>query len=145
MLVSIDELTSTSLYPEVLSAITRNDPHAAELQILSAEELAKSHLFKYDLNAVFGTADTPPTHPSELVKKLVKMIASYYLVRMASPNVNIELYRLDYQDAMKMLEDIRDGRNNPNLPYATDNPDTPEDEAGDLVFFDSNPKQSQFF
>lgn len=145
MLVSIDELASTSLYPEVLSAITRNDPHAAELQILSAEELCKSYLFKYDLNAVFGTTDTPPTHPSEFVKKLVKIIASYYLVRMSSPNVNIELYRLDYQDAMKMLEDIRDGRNNPNLPYATDNPDTPEDEAGDSVFYASNPKQSQFF
>ena len=145
MLVSIDELASTSLYPEVLSAITRNDPHAAELQILSAEELCKSYLFKYDLNAVFGTTDTPPTHPSEFVKKLVKIIASYYLVRMASPNVNIELYRLDYQDAMKMLEDIRDGRNNPNLPYAVDNPDTPEDEAGDSFFFASNPKQSQFF
>lgn len=145
MLVSIDELASTSLYPEVLSAITRNDPHAAELQILSAEELCKSYLFKYDLDAIFGTECTAPSHPSELVKKIVKIITSYFLVRMASPNVNIELYRLDYQDAIKMLEDIRDGRNNPALPYATDNPDTPENEEGDSFFFSSNRKQQQFF
>lgn len=145
MLVTIQELAATSLYPEIITAITRDDPHAAELQILSAEELCKSYLFKYDLNAVFGTPNTLPTHPSELIKKLVKIIASYYLVRMASPNVNIDLYRLDYQDAMKMLEDIRDGRNNPNLPYAVDNPDTPQDEAGDSFFYSSNPKQQQFF
>lgn len=145
MLVTIDELAATSLYPEVLSAITRNDPHAAELQILSAEELCKSYLFKYDLEAIFGTASNEPKHPSELVKKLVKIIASYFLVRMASPNVNIELYRLDYQDAIKMLEDIRDGRNNPALPYAADNPDTPDNEAGDSFFYTSNYKQSQFF
>ena len=144
MLVTIDELASTSLYPEVLSAITRNDPHAAELQILSAEELCKSYLFKYDCEALFGSLTAAPSHPSELIKKLVKIIASYFLVRMASPNVNIELYRLDYQDAIRMLEDIRDGRNNPALPYAADNPNTPIDEAGDSFFFSSNPKQSQY-
>lgn len=145
MLVTLQELALTSLYPEQITAITRNNPQAAELQILSAEELCKSYLFKYDLNAIFGTPDTPPSHPSEMVKKLVKIIASYFLVRMAAPNVNIDLYRLDYQDAIRMLEDIRDGNNNPNLPYAYDNPDTPEDEAGDSFFFSANPKQNQYF
>ena len=73
MLVTIQELAATSLYPEIIAAITRDDPQAAELQILSAEELCKSYLFKYDLNAVFGSSDSLPTHPSELIKKLVKM------------------------------------------------------------------------
>lgn len=145
MLVSIDELALTSLYPEQITAITRNNPQAAQLHILSAEELCKSYLFKYDLNAVFGTDTTPPSHPSELVKKLVKVIAAYFLVRMAAPNVNIELYRADYNDALQLLEDIRDGRNNPCLPYATDNPHTPQDEAAGEFFFDSTLKRGNYF
>ena len=145
MLVSVEELAATSLYPEVITAITRNDPTAAELQILSAEELVKCYIFKYDLTAVFGTAESPPTHPSEMIKKLVKVIASYYLVRMASPNINIELYRADYADAMRMLEDIRDGKNNLNLPYAGDDPTTDEDESAGEFYCVSNPKQTQFF
>lgn len=135
----------TSLYPEQITAITRNNPQAAELQILAAEEFCKSFLFKYDLNAIFGDANTPPTHSSELIKKLVKIIATYYLVRMASPNVNIELYRLDYNDAIQLLEDIRDGKNNPNLPYAPDNPDTPDDETAGELYFSSIPKRTNYF
>lgn len=145
MLVSIQELALTSLYPEQITAITRNNPQAAELHILSAEELVKSYLFKYDLNAIFGTEKMPPTHASELVKKLVKIIASYFLVRMASPNVNIELYRLDYNDALQLLEDIRDGKNDPNLPYATDNPDTPADESEGEFYFSSVDKRNNYF
>lgn len=145
MLVSIQELAETSLYPEQITAITRNNPRAAELQILSAEELCKSYLFKYDLNAVFSDDKTPPSHPSEMIKKLVKIIASYFLVRMAAPNVNIELYRADYVDAIQLLEDIRDGKNNPNLPYATDNPDTPADESMGEFYFDSVKKRNNYF
>lgn len=145
MLVSIEELALTSLYPEQITAITRNNPQAAQLHILSAEELCKSYLFKYDLTAIFGTDNKPPSHPSELIKKLVKIIASYFLVRMASPNLNIELYRADYNDALQLLEDIRDGRNNPNLPYANDNPDTPQDETEGGFYFNSIAKRGNYF
>lgn len=144
MLVSISELAATSLYPEIITAITRNNPGNAELQISAAEELVKTYLFKYDLNAVFGSGDTPPSHPSELVKKLVKIIASYYLVRMASPNVNVELFRLDYEDALRMLADIRDGNNVLNLPYAPAE-GIDDKTAAESFFFSSEPKQHHYF
>lgn len=130
---------------EIIDTITRGDKEAAELQILAAEEYVKSFLFKYDLDAIFGTAEHAPTHPSELIKKAVKIIASYYLVRLANPNVDIELYRKDYEDTISILRDLRDGNNNASLPYAKDDETTEEDESNSETAWDSNPKRNNFF
>ena len=74
MIVTVEELSQTSLYPEVIAAITRNNPEAAAMQILAAESLCKTYLTKYDLKAAFGDEDTPPTVTSPALKKIVKMI-----------------------------------------------------------------------
>lgn len=146
MIVTVEELGQTSLYPEIIDTITRGDQEAAELQILAAESLCKSYLFKYDLKAAFGEAGEPPAIQCEMLKKIVKMIASYYLVRLANPNVDLELYRLDYQLAIDMLKDIRDGKNNlVELPYAKDDPETEDDESDGSVAWSSNPKRIQHF
>lgn len=145
MLVSVEELSKTSLYPEIIQTITRNEPQSAELQILAAESLVKSYLSKYDTLALFGDQNTPVTFQSELLKKLIKIIASYYLVRLANPNVNIELYRADYQDALKWLEDLQSGLVNPDFPYKRDDPSTPDDESDPDVYWSSNFKRDNFF
>lgn len=145
MIVTVEELGKTSLYPEVIKTITRGDAAAAELQILAAEDMARSYLFKYDLKAAFGDGGVPPTVVSPLLQKIVKMIASYFLVRMANPNVNLQLYRDDYEHAISLLEDIRDGRNNISLPYAPDDPDTPEDEGANSMSWKSEPKRTNYF
>lgn len=145
MIITVAELGKTSLYPEIINKITRNDNEAAELQILAAEAYVKSFLFKYDLPAIFGTDTEPPTFNSELVKKLVKIVASYYLVRMANPNVQIELFRADFEDAKTLLENLRDGTNNAGLPYAPDDPLTDTDESNTDVHYSCNPKRSNHF
>lgn len=146
MLVTVAELGKTSLYPEIINAITRGDQTAAELQIVAAEEYVKSFLFKYNLNAIFGVGTTAPTHHSELIKKLVKIVASYYLVRMANPNIDLELFRTDYEDAVDILKDLRDGKNNTTLPYAEDDNTTDDvDESNTDTTWNSNPKRSNFF
>jgi hypothetical protein len=61
MLVKIEEIKKTSLYPEVVERIIRGDQEAANLQILAAEALVKSYLYKYDINAIFGTETEEPT------------------------------------------------------------------------------------
>lgn len=146
MIVTIEELGQTSLYPEIIDTITRGNEEAAELQILAAESLCKSYLFKYDLKAAFGTDSEPPTASCEMLKKIVKTIASYYLVRLANPNVDLEVFRLDYQLAIDMLKDIRDGKNNLiELPYAKDDPETSENEADGSVAWNSNTKRINHF
>lgn len=146
MIVTIEELGQTSLYPEIIDTITRGNEEAAELQILATESLCKSYLFKYDLKAAFGTDSEPPTASCGMLKKIVKTIASYYLVRLANPNVDLEVFRLDYQLAIDMLKDIRDGKNNLiELPYAKDDPDTLDNEADGSVAWNSNTKRINHF
>jgi len=139
MLVKIDDIKKTSLYSEIVERIIRGDSEAANLQILAAEALVKSYMSKYDLNAIFGTETEAPTFTGadvELIKKIIKIIASYYLVRQANPNVNLELYRADYEDALEWLKELQAGNLNPALPYA----ELSEDNLPD-VFFESNKKR----
>ncbi len=148
MIVTIEELSQTSLYPEIIKAITRDNTQAAELQILAAESLTRSYMSKYDCDAIFGTVDKEPTYKGaalELIKKVIKIIASYYLVRLANPNVDLELFRLDYQDALDWLKDLQKGDVAPDLPYKPDDPNTPNDESGDSVAWNSNIKRNNHF
>mgnify|MGYP000975644809 FL=1 len=148
MIVTVEELSQTSLYPEIIKAITRDNTQAAELQILAAESLTRSYMSKYDCDAIFGTVDKEPTYKGaalELIKKVIKIIASYYLVRLATPNVDLELFRLDYQDALDWLKDLQKGDVAPDLPYKPDDPNTPNDESGDSVAWTSNIKRNNHF
>ncbi len=148
MLVTIEELGQTSLYPEVIQKITRGSEAAAEMQILSAESLVRSYMSKYDTAAIFGTADVAPTFTGgdvELIKKTVMIIASYYLVRLSNPNVQLELYRADYEDAVTWLKELQRGKVNPDLPYKPDNPDTGGNESATDVSWSSNVKRINSF
>lgn len=156
MLVQPSEL-NTELYPEIIAAITRSNNDEVILQIKAAEAFAKSYLFKYDLKALFGDDTTDPVVAPSLVdenlKKTIKVIASYWLVRKANPNVNLDLFREDFEmmvgnkEVPGWLYDIKEGNINPSWPYKADDPITPEDESteNDGVFFDSNPKRTQRF
>lgn len=147
MLVTVAELGQTSLYPELIQKITRNNQGSAEMQILSAESLVRSYMGKYDLDAIFGTSTADPTFTGSdvnLIKKVVKIIASYYLVRLSNPGVSIELYRADYEDAIDWLKDLQEGKTNPNLPYKEDTGSSEIDSTGD-VYWASNVKRTNSF
>ena len=146
MIISIQELQQTELYPEVIEAISRSSEDAVKLQIMAAESFCKSYLFKYDLSAAFGTEATPPEVDSPMLKKIVKTIAAYYLLRMANPNFNLELYQGEYEAVVRLLEDIRDGNNNiTELPYKTDDPATLDIEGELGTSWSSNPKRKNHF
>ena len=150
MIITIDDLRKSSIYPEILDIITRKDDTVVEMQILAAQSLCATYLFKYDLKPVFGDDSTvpavPPTVVSAALQKIVKIIASYYLVRQSNPNIDLELYRKDYEDAITLLENIRDGQNRlTELTYRKDDPDTPEDESANGVSWSSNPKRTNYF
>lgn len=156
MLVQPSEL-NTELYPEVVEAITRSNPEETVSQIKAAEDFCKSYLFKYDLIALFGNDKVAPvvepTVKDENLKKTVKVIASYWLVRKANPNVNLDLFREDFElmvgnkEIPGWLYDIKEGNISPDWPYKPDNPDTPEDESAtnDGVHWSSNQKRTQRF
>lgn len=142
MLVTVEELGQSDLYPEIIAKITRGSDTEAELQLATAEDIVKGYLSKYDLTAIFGTATTQPTFESLSVKRIIKTIAAWFLIKRANPNVNTELFYDDYKNAIKWLEDVQEGKINLQLPFA---PVTPETEANDGVYFNSLPKQNNFF
>jgi hypothetical protein len=156
MLVQPTEL-NTELYPEIITAITRNDPQEVSKQIKAAEDFCKSYLFKYDLKALFGDDSVDPvvapTKIDEQLKKTIKIIASYWLVRKANPNVNLDLFREDWElmignkEVPGWLYDIKEGNISPDWPYKADNIETPEDESAvnDGTYWNSNPKRTQRF
>ncbi|WP_291122763.1 hypothetical protein [Flavobacterium sp. UBA6046] len=157
MLVQPEDL-NTELYSEVITAITRNNPAETLSQIKAAEAFCKSYLFKYDLKALFGddtvTAVVAPTVVDENLKKTIKVIASYWLVRKANPNINLELFRDDWElmignkEVPGWLYDIKEGNISPDWPYKPDNTTTTnvdESVQNDSVFWASNNKRTQRF
>lgn len=152
MLVSIADL-KTELYPEIINEITRADDNEVLAQIKSAEDFVKSYLFKYDLNALFGTATTAPTYIDENLKKVVKIVASYWLVRKANPNVSNELFREDWllmigsKAEPGWLTEIKDGTLNPNWPYKPDDtttPDIDESQTSGVSWSSNNKRVNRF-
>lgn len=156
MLVNPKELRS-ELYPEIIDEITRGDSDEVLIQIKAAEDFCKSYLFKYDLKALFGD-DTvnpviAPTIVDENLKKCVKIIAAYWLVRKANPNVSVELFRDDYEMMIGTkvepgwLTQIKEGYLVPAWPYAIDNTDTTDvDESeNSQVSWSSNKKRRNSF
>lgn len=143
----------TELYPEVVKEITRTSVEEQETQIQAAEDFAKGFLFKYDLKALFGTSTIQPVVKDEGLKKCIKIIAAYFLVRKANPNVQLQLFRDDYmmmvgtKEEPGWLYEIRNGDINPDWPYKADDPDTPEDESAqnNEVYWTSTKKRENRF
>ena len=127
------------------------------MQIKAAEAFCKSYLFKYDLKALFGD-DTvepiiAPTIIDENLKKAIKIVASYWLVRKANPNVDAALFREDWKmmigtkEEPGWLTEIKEGYLVPDWPYKVDDSTTPGvDESEDSsVHWSSNYKRTQRF
>lgn len=152
MIITKEDL-KTDMYPEVIETITRSDDEEVKTHIKSAVDFTKAYLFKYDLKALFGTATTEPTVQDESLKKAIKIIAAYFLVRKANPNISLSLFREDWmlwvgtKEEPGYLYEIRNGDLNPDWPYKPDDPDTPEDESkiNDDVYWDSTKKRVNRF
>lgn len=151
MIITVEELQKTALYEEITDAITRDDDAVITMQILAAQSLCSTYLFKYDLKPVFGDDSVEPaiapTKKCPALAEIVKIVACYYLLRQSNPNVALDIYKSDYDQAIRLLCDIRDGNNQlTELDYIGDNPDTPQDESlATGVTWDSNTKRKNFF
>lgn len=134
----------TNIYADIIEEITRGDNTIAERAIDAAISEVKLYLGKYDLVALFGTADTPPTVTDELLNRLVKDTACWHLLRVANPNADYASHRTAYTDAISTLKNIMNGQAQPeNWPYATpaDNP-LPD---GNAISWNSNVKRENHY
>lgn len=133
----------THMYKEVIEEIVRStsdsDSKVAEA-ISTAEEEAQAYLNRYDIATMFTE-----TFESKLLRNKVKDMACWHLVVLANPNINLELFRTIYEDAIKFFEKVMKGLVDPQgWPLRTDNTDSPQDDAGN-VYWTSQPKRQNHF
>lgn len=137
-LLTKDDLT-THLYPEIRDEITRGDDSLIDKAITNGEGEARSYLNRYDLATMFAT-----TFVNEYLKSLVKDIVCWHLIKLSNPNINLELFRTSYEDAIKTFEKVMKGSIDPEWPLKQDDPETPNDDGGNIDWT-SNPKRSNHF
>jgi len=135
----------THIYPEIADAITREDDTIITNAINGAVAEAKSYLSRYDLLQLFGTDIVAATVTDVNLKNKVKDIACWYIVRLANPNINLELSRTLYEDAIKWLKDVQKGYADPEgWPYKADNTSTSFNE-NNFVQYSSNTKRENHY
>lgn len=105
----------------------------------------KSYLSRYDLLKLFGDNITAPVVNDEHLKNIVKDVATWYLLRLTNPNIDLALFRTIYEDAIKWLVLVQKGQADPEgWPYPEDDPDTDYDESAGIQW-SSNPKRRQHY
>ena len=143
--IVVKEDLSTHFYEDILEEITRGEDVIIERAISAAIAEVKSYLNRYDLPKLFGTEDEDAEVESDHLKNLVKDVACWQLVKLANPNINLELFRTAYEDAIKFLNLVMKGQADPEgWPYKEDNPDTEGNESSG-VQWSSNQKRTQHF
>lgn len=136
------------MYAEVIAEITRSNDAIINKAITVAVSEAKSYLSRFDLLQIFGDADTEPTVEEDqlaVLKDFVKDIACWKLTKLCNANINLELAKTSYDDAIKWLTKVQRGDADPEgWPYKADDPDTDVNENA-AVQWSSNPKRTQHF
>ena len=133
-IITIADL-QTHIYSENLDAISRGDDTLITRAIAAGIDEAKSYLsVKYDVAAIF--ADTPGgTTDQNLLNKTKDL---------ANPNINLELFRTAYEDAIDWFTKILKGQMNPvGWPLREDDPDTDYEEGGSLQWSSNTKRNNQ--
>jgi phage gp36-like protein len=123
--ITVAEL-NTHLYGELVNEITRGNDQIAQMAIDAATAEVKSYLSDYDVQAIF-TATGDNRNPLMLL--LIKDIAAWHLVCLANPNIDIELRKTRYENAIKWLKGVQRGEIVPDLPRPT----PPVDSLGNPI------------
>lgn len=104
----------THLDQEVIDEITSGDDNKVTTLIKDAEATAKAYLNRFDLDTLFGIGDNPPATKDAFLMNIIKDMVCWLLVKKASPNVDMEAFRLANKDAVRTLEKISDGNLSPD-------------------------------
>lgn len=136
----------THVYAEIIDTITREQESIVNECIAVAIDEAKSYLMRFDLVKLFGDYSDPdnaiePTVKDSALKSKIKDIACWHLIKLANPNINLELFRTGYEDAIKYLDNIKKSQLAPEgWVYKTDDAGTEFNEGG-MVYGKSNTKK----
>lgn len=141
---------NTHIYPEIREVITRGDNSMVQEAIDIAVDEAKAYLSRFNLVALFGVYaegqdDVPPTVNDKNLKAKVKALACWNLIMLANPNIDLKLFRTNYEDAILFFENVKKSKEAPEAwLYKTDDPDTPFPE-GNIISYSTNIKRNNHY
>ena len=102
------------IYQDKLDEIKRSDATLVDKAINGAISFAKSYLSRFDLLKLFGDDVTAPTITDQNLKDQVIAIACYKLVRLSNPGLDLEEFRMYYEDAEAWLKNVQKGYSDPD-------------------------------
>src|SRR6476469_2563842 len=116
------------LYQNILDEISRNDASVITKAIGSGILEAKGYLTKYDTTVLFsGTFD------DENLKDKVKDLVAWRLVKLANPNISMDVMKVAREEAIAWFKDVQKGISEPpGWPPKPQDPSTSFDE-GSLI------------
>jgi phage gp36-like protein len=134
-----DDLTS-HIYADIITEITRGNDALVDKAINAAVSEVKAYLKRYDLDKLFSDQVN-----DENLKDKVKDVACWKIIKLSNPNIDMQLFKSLYDDAISFFRDIMKGNADPDgWPYKSDDPDTPFNE-NDEIQWSSNKKRTQHF
>ena len=135
----ISDDLKTHIHSEILDAISRGDATIISEAIDAAIAEAKSYCSRFDLVKLFDDAD-PDFEDDPNLFKNVKALACWNIVTLASPNVRMELFRTNYEDAVAWFKLVQTGKADPDWPVPSDDTDTDRKEGSEIQW-QSNTKR----
>ena len=143
VLITKDDLAS-HIYLNKINAITRNNDELVNNSILAGINEAKSYLSRYQLDKIFNP-DNPNFFNDENLKNKVKELVCWQLVKLSNPEVDLTLFRTNYEDAIEWLKLVRKGDPTPfGWLLVVDDPDTDYNEAGTLQWHSNRKRNNQY-
>lgn len=137
MFIEISEL-KTHLYPEQITAISKDDETLLTAAIDGAVAEARGYLHKYDRDSVFGASGG---ERNALLLIFVKDIAVWHYINLANPGVDHKVRQDRYNRAITWLKSVQAGEVVPDLPEAdTDD----EDGTSGQVSWSANTKRENY-
>lgn len=144
----------THIYQENIDTITRDQDSIVEKAIQAGIAEAQAYLARFNIALLLPTvspADWPTwSAPAGFFNDLnllnkVKDLAAWHLIKLANPNIHLDLFRQSYEDAIEWFKQVQKGQASPyGWPARVDDPDTPYIEGGPIQWA-SNPKRSNYY
>lgn len=134
----------THIYAELITEISRSDDTIVTAAINEAITTAKGYLSRFNRTKLFDDGASGFVADVQLLAA-VKDIAVWRMIRLANPNLNVDVARTNYEDAIAWLKDIQKGVVDPEgWPYVDDDTDTDGDES-ETVRYMSNEKRNNHY
>lgn len=134
----------THIYAELITEITRGDATICPIAINEAIATAKGYLSRFNRTKLFDDAHANFVNDPQLLAA-VKDIAVWRMIRLANPNLSVEMARTNYEDAIAWLKDVQKGNADPeSWPYVDDDEDTDGDESASVRYM-SNDKRTNHY